>query len=368
MRTRQRRARRFGLAAAAFGVAMTALLTLGSGAARATPLGPGFQDIGDTGAASHTLTNVTIGNQLSCQDLHFGDTSNEWYNPSQFVNGNCGTFVSLSEGVPTPTTTNYGPPCTQFCFSPTPWTPVSQSPITHPALDTNQVVTVVTSTGGDLRVTQTDTYHVGDEFYTTSVLLEQAGGVGGLSGVLYVAGDCFLQNSDAGFGYTTNGVYCRSGINSTTPGPRLEGYQPITAGSHYMEAGFNTVWAAVGSGAQLPDTCTCADYIDNGAGLSWPFSILGLGPGVSQRQPDVSVSSATFSWHTFIQPLALPTTPNPTPTATPAPTAPHLPPTGAQSPTTPAPAPAAPWLWIGIAAVIAGGGFGLVRKLPRRDI
>ncbi len=373
MRTRQRRARRFGLAAAAFGVAMTALLTLGSGSAGAVD--PGYRDIGDTTSSTHSLTNVVITNKLNCQELHFGDTSNEWFPPGEFTEGNCGVHVALTQGFPTPTTTHYGPPCASACTgntistSWTAWTAVTQGDISHPAPDTNQVVTVAQSADAHLRLTETDTYHLGDEKYSTSVTLEQIGGdfINGLSGQFYIGGDCFLGGDDKGFGYTTGGVFCRGAVNNTTPSPRLEGFSPVTPGSHYIEAEYADVWDAILSGNQLPDTCICNIHEDNGAALSWAFAIRGVSTVRPAAEPAASVplSSATFSWNTVAQPLALAT-----PTATVAPTtAPSLPPTGAQSsPTAPAPAPAAPWLWIGIAAVIGIGGFGLVRKLPRRDI
>ena len=44
-----------------------------------------------------------------------------------------------------------------------------------------------------------------------------------------------------------------------------------------MEAGFAEVWAAVGAKTQLPDTCRCAELIDNGSGLSWPAAVAATG-------------------------------------------------------------------------------------------
>src|SRR5207302_4260581 len=83
------------------------------------------------------------------------------------------------------------------------------------------------------------------------------------SNILYRAGDCYLQNSDAGFGITapalgpTGSVYCRSVVNGQ-PGPRIEGFEPVTAGSHYVEDAFDVVWDDINAKVQFPDTCTCA--------------------------------------------------------------------------------------------------------------
>ena len=58
----------------------------------------------------------------------------------------------------------------------------------------------VTSAGASgVQVTQTDSYVTGQESYTTEIAVANTSGAA-VSGVVYRAGDCYLQSSDAGFG------------------------------------------------------------------------------------------------------------------------------------------------------------------------
>ena len=121
-----------------------------------------------------------------------------------------------------------------------------------------------------LTITQTDTYVVGQESYTTDVQISNANATP-RPVRLYAGGDCFLQNSDAGFGRVDgNAVACTTG---TAPGSRIEQLYPLTSGSSYMEAGYSTVWAQMGAQAAAPNTCDCATFEDNGIMLSWDVTV-----------------------------------------------------------------------------------------------
>ena len=107
-----------------------------------------------------------------------------------------------------------------------------------------------------LVITETDSYVIGQESYRTDVTVHN-GNVGGtVPFVLYRGGDCFLQNSDDGFGdldLGTGQVGCRgSDDNGLTPNSRVERWIPLTAGSSAIEAFFGTVWGAMESGSSLP--------------------------------------------------------------------------------------------------------------------
>jgi uncharacterized repeat protein (TIGR01451 family) len=131
-------------------------------------------------------------------------------------------------------------------------------------------------------LTQTDTYIIGTESYQTDVVISNTTGAP-ISFILYRAGDCFLQDSDNGFGaldLATGQVTCRGSDDGLTPNARIERWVPLTGGSSAFEAGFSTVWAAIGSQAVFNNTCLCDSYIDNGAGLSWAGSV-GGGAAVS---------------------------------------------------------------------------------------
>ena len=86
---------------------------------------PPSQDIGDT--ATGPLNKIAIGNDLSCQLQHVGDTAFEFY-PSSAIPGDCGTFVSLGGTLFAPDFANHDGTATGGLGTYTPFTAVSQSP------------------------------------------------------------------------------------------------------------------------------------------------------------------------------------------------------------------------------------------------
>jgi uncharacterized repeat protein (TIGR01451 family) len=132
---------------------------------------------------------------------------------------------------------------------------------------------------------------IGQESYRTDVTVTNTTAAS-LQAIVYRAGDCFLANSDTGFGRVTPGgsgtaVSCIDSVNGA-PGTRVEQFLPLTANSHYLEAAFDDVWAAVGTQQPLPDTCRCADDIDNGIGLSWAVTLI---PGASASFSELTTFS-----------------------------------------------------------------------------
>jgi uncharacterized repeat protein (TIGR01451 family) len=232
----------------------------------------GFDDGVNTAATTATITsagplnNIYLGSQLNCQADHTGDTSHEFFGG---VPGACATLIVVNG-------TLFGPasiPAGGSAAPRTTYTEVSQSAVTGTgsAADPFKVVTVVDAGSTGVRLTQTDTYVVGTEIYRTDVQVQNTGN-SSANIILYRAGDCFLQNSDAGFGdLLSNGsVGCRgSDDGGQTPNTRIEQWIPLTGGSSAFESGFNTVWARIGSQQTFPNTCLCDQYLDNGAGLSW---------------------------------------------------------------------------------------------------
>ena len=222
------------------------------------------------------LTEITISEELNCDVRHAGDTDPEFYGATA-----CGTFLAVGG-------TLFGPsaiPAGGAATPRTPFTPVSQTAVlgSGTAADPYRIVTVVDLGTTGLRISETDSYVVGEETYRTDVEISNSG-ASDQSFLLYRAGDCFLQNSDFGFGRIdtfTGAVACRAGVDDGTgnivPGTRIEQWFPLTAGSSHMEAGFNDVWARIGSQQPFPNTCDCASYIDNGAGLSWAVTVAAAG-------------------------------------------------------------------------------------------
>ncbi len=212
------------------------------------------------------LTRVIISGDLNCQVAHREDDAFEFY-PSGSTPGSCGTFFAVGG-------TLYGPASlpSGFFSALTPWMLVSQAPVAGSGSqgDPFRTVTTVEATGANLRLEQTDSYVVGSQSYRTDMRITNQGSVA-LNGILYRAGDCYLQESDVGFGRVDGGA--PACVVSDAADSRIEQWLPITAGSHYIEAGYIDVFAAVDAQQQFPDTCTCDVALDNGAGLSWPVSL-----------------------------------------------------------------------------------------------
>jgi len=215
------------------------------------------------------LTSVTISDELNCAVEHTGDSAGEFFGDTA-----CATEIAIGGSI-------YGPSSIPAGNSPGGYTPVSQSAVTGTGtnVDPYRIVTVVDVATTGLRITETDSYVVGQEAYRTDVQVANTGSQSA-SAILYRGGDCFLQNSDEGFGSIGNpagAVACVAPADPNDPGAgpgtRIEQWIPLTSGSHYYEAFYGDVWSAMDAMTNFPDTCDCATYQDNGAGLSWSLSI-----------------------------------------------------------------------------------------------
>ena len=218
------------------------------------------------------LTSVGISSVLNCSVNHTGDSFGEFYNDTA-----CGTLVA-SGG------TLYGPtdiPAGGSAGPRTAYTAVSQTPVTGAgtAVDPFKIVTVVDLGSSNLRLTQTNTYVVGQESYRTDIALTN-NGASSANAIIYHAGDCFLADSDSGFGahdLASGSVTCVGSVDDgqggTMPGSRIEQFLPLSSGSHSFQNGYDDVWAKIGAQEAFDDTCVCDQDIDNGAGLSWNVTV-----------------------------------------------------------------------------------------------
>jgi hypothetical protein len=245
------------VAALVCGVALLALV--------ASPILAAQQEIA---SAQGPLTRIIITDDLNCQVAHRDDTQFELFGTEI---GACGTFLAVGGTVYGPTDVPAG------SFGQTPWTPVSQ------VAGSSQITTTVGAGATGLQLQQVDSYSAGTQSYRTDIAITNNGPVA-VGGILYRAGDCFLQDEDTGFGRVDNGA--PACIVDPALGQRIEQWTPITGGSHYMEGDYTEVWSAVQSQQQFPDTCLCTEAIDNGAGLSWPVSVA---PGQT-----ITISHSTF--------------------------------------------------------------------------
>jgi hypothetical protein len=256
-----------------------------------------FRDISSAGP----LTHVYVGNELGCQVAYRGDARLELFPPAT-IPGDCGTFVALGGTLFAPDFANHGSTATSALGPTTPFSPGSQSGVTGAGTANSpfKVSTTVNAGSTGLQVSEVDSYVNGEEAYRTNVTLRNGSGAT-LAGQLYRAGDCYLQESDVGFGFVDQAqraAGCSANANNS-PAGRIEQWFPATSGNQFVEGGFSSdVWSRIGSQQPFPNTCQCAVTLDNGAGLSWGFS---LRPG----------QSATFSHFTVFSPRGVAGPPRP---------------------------------------------------------
>jgi uncharacterized repeat protein (TIGR01451 family) len=227
------------------------------------------------------LTHVWVGNDLSCQAQHISDGTTHEFFPSDVTPGDYGTFIAMDGMLYAPDFGGHDNTAADNTFPNRPFMPVSQTPVTGSGTmaDPYKVVTVVDVTGTPLQIQQTDTYVVGDEFFTTQIMISN-NGAGTASGVVYRAFDAFLGGSDTGFGFTQvvsasdNRTEVACAVNpNNSPADKIEALIPLTGGNNYFENEFDVVWSAIGSLAPFADTSASTTALDNGAGISWNFSI-----------------------------------------------------------------------------------------------
>lgn len=245
------------------------------------------------GTPAGPLTQISIGVDLSCQVQHTGDTSLEFFPPS-VTPGDCGTFVATGGTLFTPDFSNHDSTSTSSLGARTAFTAVSQSAVSGAGTTASpkQVTTVAAVGATGLRITERDSYITGQESYRTDVTIQNTGSTQ-QTGLVYRAGDCYLQNSDSGFGFVEAGpkaVGCSANANNS-PAGRIEEWYPITGGNNFMEDVYSTVWGRIGAQMPFADTCAqCTSQLDNGGGVSWGLT---LAPGASTKFSHYTTFSPT---------------------------------------------------------------------------
>lgn len=240
---------------------------LGPNAVQATPT----QVIAAPGSP---LWQIHLGNELSAQIAHVGDTSYQVYPPGT-APGDFGTFLVVDDHLYAPDFANHGISATIGIGPYTPFTPQSQSPVTGSGSeqDPYKVVTVVRAGNTGLELTQVDSYVQGFEAYRTDVTIRNTG-TSTVSAILYRAMDCYLGSSDSGYGRVDgNKIACKASPVSAAP-DRIQQFVPLSGGSSYFEGRYDAVWEMIGSHRPFNNTCPgCNLQIDNGMGISWNLSI-----------------------------------------------------------------------------------------------
>ena len=232
----------------------------------------GYADIASTGP----LTHVYAGVEGSVQVAHTLDGSTREFYPPSVAPGDAGTFLVVDGTLYAPHFASHGASATGSLGSYTPFTTVSQTTVTGAGTAANpyRVVTVLDAGNSGLRVIQTDSYVVGLESYRTDLQVSNSSGAA-KSIILYRAADCYLGASDYGYGMVNaavGAVACTKNANNS-PAGRILQFVPLTGGSRHYEAQYGQMWSWIGSKQVFPNTCRCADYIDNAMGLSWNQSL-----------------------------------------------------------------------------------------------
>jgi hypothetical protein len=221
------------------------------------------------------LASIWIGNNLSCQVDHEGNgPGGEFYDgqPSALVT-DCGTLLAVDG-------TTYGPNSRYVEF-----TPVSQSEVVGRGTEERpfKVTTVVDVGDTGLRITQTDSYVVGRNYYTTTITVKNLG-TSRQDVVLYHYGDCYLNLTDG----NTIGKRVESSLGrapaceSTDPNEEELSLLPRSGGYTYHAGYYQGIYDAPNIQEPYENTCEpCREVVDSGVGLSWEFSI---GPGDSKTR------------------------------------------------------------------------------------
>jgi len=308
---------RSGLAVATTVLAMIVVLPASASAAVA------FKDIG---AGGGPLNHVDVGVELSCQVQHVGDSTFEFYPPAAQP-GDCGTFLvdQATNVLFSPDFANHDTSATGSLGTKTPFAPVSQTAVTGSgsSADPFKVITVANAISGaaNFTITETDTYTAGSESYHSDVAVHNNTGAP-RNAIIYRAGDCFLQDSDTGFGFAAGSgrVGCSATANNSPPN-RIEEWVPTAGTSSFTEDEYSTVWSKIGGhGAFANDCARCGNNVDNGAGLSWGLLSIPASGTVTVGH------NTTFSPTGGVTPTTPSSGSSPAPATTPPPVLPVVPP------------------------------------------
>ena len=219
--------------------------------------------------SSGPLVAYDISTDLNCSVTYAGDTS-----PAFFGNTACATLVNITgSGL----STLYGPaaiPAGGGASPRTAFTPVSQVSTGLGTSASPFIINTVVDAGSNARVTQLDSYVVGDNAYSTTTTVAPL--VAGLTITTYYGADCYLGDNDTGFGEydsATGTVTCRGqetvgGV--AVPSGRVEQFVPLTSGSRHFYGNYSSTWSAIATGLPLDNSLNApTDIIDNGMALSW---------------------------------------------------------------------------------------------------
>jgi len=213
---------------------------------------------------------------LACTLTTREDLSDEFFTGFDEPNDACGTFVAVEGTLYGPTTIPAGSDLGFYV----PWTPLEQQfGGDGSSANPNTLITSVEAGGTGVRLVETDRWVDGGSSVDSTYAISGSSG-DTRDFRLYRAADCYVGDSDVGFGTYDTGsqtVGClRSLANSSQLGEEL---RPITpSGATSAEDFYSTIWSDVGSQQALPNTCRCGEEIDDGVATSWGLRLNGASP------------------------------------------------------------------------------------------
>ena len=242
------------------------LLVVAAQSMAATP----YRTMTQVPAPTDGIQDIYVGNDLSTQVKHTIDATRLQVFPPGTTPGDFGTFVVVDGALFAPDFENHGNTATSSIGARTVYTPISQSTVQGAGTSASPLVIttdVALATTG-LAITQRDSFVNGNEFYTTDVVIKNAGGAD-KEVVVYRALDCFLGGSDSGYGMKSGDSVACSKNPDNSPADRVIQLIPLTTGSALYQSFYGTVWGVIGTHAMFDNSCACSISQDNGIGLSW---------------------------------------------------------------------------------------------------
>ncbi len=283
-------------------------------AALTLPTGAAANVLSQTISSPGPFESITLGNDLSCQVKLSQDTDFSFYPPDTSP-GDCGTFLKVNGTVYSPDFANHDDTAADGFSAWTPFSPASQTPVTGSgtASDPFTVVTTANAGASGVSVRERSTYVTGSQTYASQITVLNST-INAVDVTLYKAADCYLANTDFGYGAvnpSTGGVFCTENANNSPTG-RTIGFTPGEGpSSHYVETFWDGrpgdgavppgLWARI-DGSPLSDTCDCTVFQDNGAGLSWSLNVpkANAQQEVSSPQPRLAPGDATVDVRSFL--------------------------------------------------------------------
>ena len=259
------------------------------------------------------LSSIAITNGLACQAHVGGDITTSFYGEIGVEAGSCGTFLALAEGEDVAGGTHlFGPTVSRGAAAvEAEFTPIAQTLAGADSIVTNDYATEKPRSGAVnlAHVVETDSYVPGEDSFQTTITITNLG-ASELKGTLYHVGDCYLAESNEGYGAanvpSTGSVACTSTPDDSPPA-RYMAFTPIAtegfpvSSASFVESEWPSFWKDIEpTGKQLPDQLAATTFVDNGMGLSWPLKLapeasatLELTTTIVPPSPPVSTTSAS---------------------------------------------------------------------------